>query len=205
MTLKEYQERAMTTCMASCDNFSYMFLNLVGEVGEFASKVAKDIRKGSEEYIETESREALKYEAGDILWQLSGLCHVMGWDLEDVANKNLEKLAIRKKNGTIDGSGDGVTREERGVKAVKAAPAKPRKVSVRKGYKRAHGIETLPSKPDKRLYKDRQALTKDGVDINMVYQGEKDLKIRGYRYGHKVFYAYGDYLKLRNRLTGRLF
>ena len=38
MELKEYQERAMTTCMPSSENFSYMFLNLVGEVGEFASR-----------------------------------------------------------------------------------------------------------------------------------------------------------------------
>ena len=45
MELKEYQEKAMTTCMESCNNFSYMMLNLVGEVGELASKVAKGIRK----------------------------------------------------------------------------------------------------------------------------------------------------------------
>ena len=52
-------------------------------------------------------------EAGDILWQLSGLCTVMGWSLDDVARHNLEKLAARKQNGTIAGSGDGVTKEER--------------------------------------------------------------------------------------------
>lgn len=46
MTLNEYQNRAMETCMPSCDNFSYMMLNLIGEVGEFAGKVAKMIRKG---------------------------------------------------------------------------------------------------------------------------------------------------------------
>ena len=45
MTLDEYQERAMTTCLPSSKNFTYMMLNLVGEVGEFASKVAKAIRK----------------------------------------------------------------------------------------------------------------------------------------------------------------
>ena len=45
LTLNEYQELAMRTCMQSCNNFSYMMLNLVGEVGELASKVAKDIRK----------------------------------------------------------------------------------------------------------------------------------------------------------------
>ena len=45
MTLNEYQEKAMGTCLPSCENFSYMMLNLVGEVGELAGKVAKSIRK----------------------------------------------------------------------------------------------------------------------------------------------------------------
>lgn len=125
MELNEYQKLAMSTCMPSSDNFSYMMLNLVGEVGEFASKVAKAIRKEQmdiqESKLETYDCETywaiedeLKKEAGDILWQISGLCRVMGWDLEDVAQMNLDKLAQRKQNGTIDGSGDGVTRDERG-------------------------------------------------------------------------------------------
>ena len=45
MTLNEYQEKAMGTCLPTCENFSYMMLNLVGEVGELAGKVAKAIRK----------------------------------------------------------------------------------------------------------------------------------------------------------------
>lgn len=119
MELNEYQERAMTTCMASSNNFSYMFLNLVGEVGEFASKIAKFIRKEKAdiEYntlmfngCKHEEVEELKKEAGDMLWQLSGLCTVMGWSLEDVAQQNLDKLAARKKVGTIDGNGDGIIR-----------------------------------------------------------------------------------------------
>jgi NTP pyrophosphatase (non-canonical NTP hydrolase) len=48
----------------------------------------------------------LKKEAGDILWQLSGLCQVMGWELEDVATGNLDKLASRQRRGVIDGNGD---------------------------------------------------------------------------------------------------
>lgn len=122
MELKEYQEKAMTTCMPSSENFSYMFLNLVGEVGEFASKVAKHIRKGnayisgsSDLYfndfpeLSEQERELMK-EAGDILWQLSGICTVMGWSLEEVAKQNLDKLAARKAVGTIDGNGDGIIR-----------------------------------------------------------------------------------------------
>lgn len=119
MELKEYQERAMTTCMASSNNFSYMFLNLVGEIGEFASKVAKFIRKDKAGIdcnilipngCKHEEVEELEKEAGDILWQLSGLCSVMGWSLEDVAQHNLDKLAARKAVGTIDGNGDGIIR-----------------------------------------------------------------------------------------------
>lgn len=123
MELQEYQKRAMTTCMRSSKNFSYMMLNLVGEVGEFASKVAKSIRKEQtiindnqhvfEEFPTClEQEEELKKEAGDILWQLSGLCTVMGWSLEDVAQMNLDKLAARKAIGTIDGSGDGIIRNK---------------------------------------------------------------------------------------------
>ena len=122
MTLNEYQEKAMKTCMPSCDNFSYMMLNLVGEVGELASKVAKDIRKGGVEIGSTclendiiprmpqdewwDRQDEYMAEAGDILWQLAGLCKVMGWTLEDVAKGNLEKLASRAKRGVIDGNGD---------------------------------------------------------------------------------------------------
>lgn len=113
MELNEYQKKAMTTCMPSSENFSYMFLNLVGEVGEFASKVAKAIRKDEififENHIDLNQdwySSDLKKEAGDILWQLSGLCHVMGWSLEEVAQQNLDKLASRKQRNVIDGSGD---------------------------------------------------------------------------------------------------
>lgn len=111
MTLEEYQKQAMTTCMASSENFSYMFLNLVGEVGEFASKVAKAIRKNQisvvyNEIVGTTDDEELQKEAGDILWQLSGLCSVMGWKLEDIAQQNLDKLASRQQRNVIDGSGD---------------------------------------------------------------------------------------------------
>lgn len=46
MELNEYQEKAMSTCMESCENDAYMLLNLVAEVGEYAGKMAKLIRKG---------------------------------------------------------------------------------------------------------------------------------------------------------------
>lgn len=116
MTLNEYQVKAMSTCLPSCENFSYMFLNLVGEVGEFAGKIAKHIRKehysvvgdviARGKYVEDIKDKLaawndLKSECGDILWQLAGLCEMMGWRLEDVAQQNIDKLAARKEQGTI--------------------------------------------------------------------------------------------------------
>lgn len=119
LTLNEYQKRAMTTCMATCENESYMFLNLVGEVGELASKMAKAIRKGkaiidANHFItergnfsmSDEEIADLKAECGDIMWEIAGFCHVMGWTLEEVCQENLDKLASRKERGVIDGNGD---------------------------------------------------------------------------------------------------
>lgn len=113
MTLEEYQEQAMTTCLPESENFAYMMLNLVSEVGEIAGKVGKSIRKGQLVINENElsaigydqDTELMK-EAGDVLWQLSGLCSVMGWSLEEIAQMNLDKLADRKKRNVINSSGD---------------------------------------------------------------------------------------------------
>lgn len=132
MTINEYKEKAMSTCMPTCENFSYMMLNLVGEVGELASKVAKSIRKGytvigkelpgnidipsdsdlhylpkldaSVNVAEWETE--LKQELGDIMWQVMGICEVMCWEAEEVAQMNLDKLSSRAKRGKIDGNGD---------------------------------------------------------------------------------------------------
>lgn len=121
MELNEYQKRAMETCLPESENFAYMILNLVGELGEFASKVAKSIRKGQMVVDRNDMQivgdvatvadvdqlhEGLKAEAGDILWQLSGLCNISGWSLEEIARGNLVKLASRKERGEIDGDGD---------------------------------------------------------------------------------------------------
>jgi len=120
MTLNDYQQQAMTTCLPESENFAYMMLNLVGEVGEIAGKVSKYIRKGQANFEGNDLRlysqgddnaawdreSDLRKEAGDVLWQLAGLCTVMGWDLEDIARQNLDKLADRKQRGVIASDGD---------------------------------------------------------------------------------------------------
>ena len=117
MTLNEYQQAAMTTCTPAAENFAYMMLNLVGEVGELASKVAKAIRKNQasffygnelcmDQFNQHEIKEAMRAETGDVLWQIAGLCHVIGWNLEDVAKQNLDKLRDRQAREVIVGDGD---------------------------------------------------------------------------------------------------
>lgn len=46
MELTKYQEQAMKTCMESSNNVAYMMLNLIGEVGEAAEKMASAMSDG---------------------------------------------------------------------------------------------------------------------------------------------------------------
>ena len=124
LTLNEYQEKAMVTCLPESRNLLYMLTNLTGEVGELNSKVAKDVRKGKLHISTTErttdgkilhvhswnssdeERRLVLSEMGDILWMLAGLAEVMGVTLQDLAEENLAKLASRKQRHVIDGNGD---------------------------------------------------------------------------------------------------
>ena len=124
LTLNEYQDKAMSTCVPESDNLFYMLANLIGEVGEFASKAGKHMRKGKLHITTTqrdeegkilhtqiwnvsdEERHLMLSEIGDILWQTAGLAKVMGVTLEEVAEENLAKLASRKQRNIIDGDGD---------------------------------------------------------------------------------------------------
>lgn len=119
MTLNEYQQQAMATCLESCRNDTYMLFGLMAEVGEVADKIAKWKRKrmarmdwdtlvfstGDVEEAEQYKRQLLA-EIGDCLWFLAGVSDVMGMKLEDVAQMNLDKLSSRQQRGVIDGNGD---------------------------------------------------------------------------------------------------
>jgi NTP pyrophosphatase (non-canonical NTP hydrolase) len=106
MTLNEYQERAMTTCMESCKNDTYMLFGLMAEVGEVADKIAKWKRKGiirmdgDRVVFSAPPKDAgylaeeLMYEVGDIMWFCAGLARQFGWSLENVCWANLNKLSI---------------------------------------------------------------------------------------------------------------
>lgn len=77
----------------------------LGEVGEIQGKLKKILRDSGGVII-NETKLKLRDEIGDALWYVAALCTELGFDLNDVAQRNLEKSALRKKNNTIRGSGD---------------------------------------------------------------------------------------------------
>ena len=86
-------------------NAIYPTLGLVGESGEVADKVKKILRdkKG---VFDDKSKDEIKLELGDVLWYVSQLSTELGFELEEVAKANLNKLFSRKLRGRISGSGD---------------------------------------------------------------------------------------------------
>ena len=112
MTLNEYQKLAMTTCMESCKNDTYMLFGLMAEVGEVADKIAKWKRKGiiridgsklvfmrsDTAVVETYKKELLA-ELGDCLWFIAGIASVMGVHLEDIGQQNYDKWSGCNQSG----------------------------------------------------------------------------------------------------------
>lgn len=114
LTLNEYQAKAMSTCLPSCKNDVYMINGLTAEVGEINDKIAKWVRKGiaridnnrlvfntSDPAVRDAYRHELIKELGDCQWFIAGIAMVLDVPLDEVAQINLDKLANRKKEGTI--------------------------------------------------------------------------------------------------------
>jgi NTP pyrophosphatase (non-canonical NTP hydrolase) len=56
--------------------------------------------------IAPEDLRALALELGDVLWYVSVLAGELGFDLQEVAKMNLQKLRDRRERGVLQGSGD---------------------------------------------------------------------------------------------------
>jgi NTP pyrophosphatase (non-canonical NTP hydrolase) len=102
MNINEYQDQAMGFRLTSAWNPDYARYGLVGEVGELMSLYAKAIRDGRKE----DHALMLKKELGDVLWFVAAIAADNGYELEDVAVGNIDKLASRQQRGTLTGSGD---------------------------------------------------------------------------------------------------
>jgi NTP pyrophosphatase (non-canonical NTP hydrolase) len=106
MTLNDYQKKALSTNINPGIHlfFDRMF-GLVGEAGEMADKTKKWIRDDAADW-EKLDKEAMASELGDVLWYVATLADTLGYTLDEVAEKNVDKLADRYKRSAIKGSGD---------------------------------------------------------------------------------------------------
>ena len=101
MNMTDYQDQAMSFRLPSA-NEAYALYGLVGEVGEFYGALGKSIRDKDGEVDAV----LVRKELGDILWFVAAVAADFGFDLEDIAQGNIDKLSSRKDRGVIQGSGD---------------------------------------------------------------------------------------------------
>jgi NTP pyrophosphatase (non-canonical NTP hydrolase) len=96
MTLDEYQLLAARTIgeRTPADQLANMALGLTGEAGETADMLKKHLFHGKP----LDSDELIK-ELGDVLWYIAGMASAIGASLDDVAQRNVDKLRKRYPDG----------------------------------------------------------------------------------------------------------
>lgn len=106
MTANEYQREALKTesraWLEKGDDENGLrllqgLMGLCGESGEAIDILKKTIFQGHEL-----DREHLAKELGDVAWYLALSADALGYSLEDILKKNLEKLARRYPDGRFD-------------------------------------------------------------------------------------------------------
>ena len=97
MTVNEYQKLAMTTlnpALSQKDVLINGVMGLCGESGEAIDIVKKHLAQGHEL-----DREGLIKELGDIAWYLAETAYALDIPLEDVLQRNIDKLKARYPEG----------------------------------------------------------------------------------------------------------
>ena len=155
ITIENYQQNAMRTCLPSARNWDYATHNYKAELFELLAKIesfqAKQIRDGAD-FDKAKYLDKIKDEIGDCYWQLALICElrneqfksnyedkpvlnlydfVMGmdfksciggvwsefsridfiirmfdFDINEILQRNIDKLASRAERGVIKGNGD---------------------------------------------------------------------------------------------------
>jgi NTP pyrophosphatase (non-canonical NTP hydrolase) len=111
MHLNDYQTAARKTAMGN--SLDHFVMGLAEEAGEVAG-VMKRFHRGDENYcpkfgskvLSNFGEEKLKDEIGDVLWYIAMIADELGVTLEEVAQRNINKLADRKARNVITGTGD---------------------------------------------------------------------------------------------------
>lgn len=107
MDCDDYQRAALRTARDkdAPDEFMHLVLGLVGEAGEIAEKVKKLVRDKNGDVAQLD-RDDMAAELGDVLWYAAVLANFLDLSLDDIAQRNVDKLADRQRRAALGGSGD---------------------------------------------------------------------------------------------------
>ncbi len=97
MTLNDYQRLAMTTLNPELDRKDVLIngvMGLCGEAGEAIDIVKKHLAQGH-----ALNRDALIKELGDVAWYLAETAYALDVPLEEVCQRNIDKLRARYPEG----------------------------------------------------------------------------------------------------------
>ena len=78
VTVKNYQELAMRTCLPSAKNWEYCYCLIASEIGEAFGKWGKKFRDGEFD------KDKLADELGDVFWGLALACELGGYSFKEL-------------------------------------------------------------------------------------------------------------------------
>ena len=99
MTINEYQLLAMRTLNSALSQKDVLIngvMGLCGEAGEAIDLVKKHLAQGHEL-----DRDALIRELGDVAWYLAETAYALDVSLEEVLQRNIDKLRARYPEGFV--------------------------------------------------------------------------------------------------------
>ncbi len=111
MNADDYQKRAITTAYTDPQYVNTLMektiwaMGLAGEAGEVVEKWKKIVAY-KEGKITPEDLDEIAKELGDVVWYIAVMAHSLGLSLDDIMQRNLQKLASRQKRNVIKGQGD---------------------------------------------------------------------------------------------------
>lgn len=94
MTANDYQKAAMRTATRKCRNLANAGLGITGEAGEVSDMIKKALFQGHKL-----DKEHLAKELGDVAWYLALCATLIGYDLSDIFQMNIDKLWERYPEG----------------------------------------------------------------------------------------------------------
>ena len=97
MTLNEYQEQALRTSRTQLTGTDHLIngcLGLAGEAGECADLLKKHLYQDDRPI-----KEDLINELGDVLWYVSETATALGIWMDEIAQRNIDKLRKRYPQG----------------------------------------------------------------------------------------------------------